>query len=158
MLTLGHFGLPYLWNHTSDTSMIKGMLTFSGFLWGNFSRLCQVKVSLSYLSIVQHLFQFKIHLFCTLVRKIPHLLVIYGKPSMQIITIYRYLKFSWISDIPNSFTDIRKSFRDIRNSFRDIRNSFTDIRNSAHLLCFVFKTVIKVLCLACHLCLLRHAF
>ena len=54
----------------------------------------------------------------------------YGKHSLQIITIYRYPKFSWISDIRNSFTDIQNSFMDIRNSFTDIRNSFTDIQNS----------------------------
>ena len=59
------------------------------------------------------------------------LVVLYGKHSMQIITIYVYPKFCWISDIRSSFTDIRKSFTDIQNSFTDIRNSFTDIRKSA---------------------------
>ena len=60
----------------------------------------------------------------------PNNLYLYGKHSMQIITIYGCLKFSWILDIHNSFTDIRYSFTDIRNSFTDIRNSFMDIRNS----------------------------
>ena len=55
----------------------------------------------------------------------------YGKHSMQIVTIYGYPKFSWISDIRNSFIDIRNSFTDIRNSFTDIQNSLTDIQNSS---------------------------